>query len=120
MGHLDATEALKALEERLLDPAVRSRPEEVGALLDDGFMKVGRSGRVFGKAEMLDALRSEPGFDGPRSIQDFEARTLSDGVVLVVYRVPESATMRSSVWRWTEGGWRMVFHQGTPLASGRT
>ncbi len=120
MSQLDTTRTLKALEERLLDPMIRGRPEEVGDLLEDGFMEIGSSGRVFSKGEMLEALHAVPGFDGPRSIRDFEAKALSDELILVVYRVPESATMRSSIWRRTEERWRMVFHQGTPLASSHT
>jgi hypothetical protein len=33
--------------------------------------------------------------------------------------VPESASLRSSIWRSTGAGWRMTFHQGTPLPKGR-
>ena len=111
----DLARTLKALEERLLDPATRARPEEVGALLDDDFEEIGRSGALVRRAEVLEALRAAPGFDGPRTIRDFAARALSDDLVLVRYDVPESATRRSSIWRRTTDGWRMAFHQGTPI-----
>ena len=105
---------LRALEERLLDPTVRGSPQEAGALLDNEFSEIGQSGRLYGKAEMLEALRAFPGFNGPRSIQDLEAKALSGDVVLLIYRVLETGTRRSSIWRRADGQWRLVFHQGTP------
>jgi hypothetical protein len=111
----DLAHTLKALEQRLLDPAVRADPQKVGALLDDDFEEIGRSGTLFRRADLLEALRAAPGFDGPRTIRDFAVRPLSDTLVLVTYTVPESATIRSSLWRRTAAGWRMTFHQGTPL-----
>jgi hypothetical protein len=48
--------------------------------------------------------------------------TLAPGVVLVTYnavRQDESEeqlaySLRSSIWRLSEGRWQMIFHQGTP------
>jgi len=114
----EVVQTLKALEERLLDPAVRADPEAAGALLDDSFEEIGRSGTLYRRADLLEALHAAPGFDGPRTIRDFAARPLSDALVLVTYIVPESATIRSSLWRRTEAGWRMTFHQGTPRPDG--
>jgi hypothetical protein len=38
---------------------------------------------------------------------------LADGLILVTYRIIESRTVRSSIWKRTNSEWRMVFHQGT-------
>lgn len=107
---------MRLLEEQLLHPSVRSSGEKVDRLLDDGFLEFGQSGHVYDKAAVLEALREEPGFSGERSIVDFVARPLSPSITLVTYRIPESNTLRSSIWRFDGVDWRMVFHQGTPSA----
>lgn len=108
---------LRALEARLMDPAVRRAPSEVDGLLADDFVEFGRSGRVYDKPTVIEALQRDPGFDAPRTIMDFEARALSPSVMLVTYRVRETGTLRSSIWRSNGEHWQMVFHQGTPSAS---
>ncbi len=56
------------------------------------------------------------------SMSEFSARFLSEDVVLVTYRSvrrnPVSSmewhSLRSSIWKLTDGRWQMTFHQGTP------
>jgi hypothetical protein len=111
----DLAQTLRALGKRLLDPTVRADPNATGALLDDEFTEVGRSGTLYRRGDILETLRAAPGFDGSRTIQHFAARPLSEALVLVTYIVPESATVRSSLWRRTAAGWQMACYQGTPL-----
>ena len=114
-------EELRRLEEELLRPEVRRSPEKMGALLADDFVEFGRSGRIYSKAEIL-VTAAQP-FAGRLSLLEFAAKTLSPSIALVTYRsirhdVDGSArhALRSSIWRRTEQGWRLVFHQGTPTA----
>jgi len=100
---------LRHLEELLLQPEVRSSPERVAALLADDFVEFGSSGRVFNKEQIIAALRGESPVK--RSVSRFECVMLSDSVALVRYRLTRS--LRSSIWRLSDGQWRMVFHQGT-------
>ena len=117
--HVDP-ELLRRLEERLLNPAIRKSGADVSNLLADEFIEFGSSGRVFGKQEIVDALRSEPPVQ--RSLTDFGARSLAPNVVLVTYRVSRrdldgqtvTGSLRSSIWKRIDGRWQMVFHQGTP------
>jgi hypothetical protein len=123
---------LRDLEERLLGPQTRGDACEVAALLDEGFVEFGTSGRVYDRATVATALERQSQEPVPRtfeSITDFGARLLASGVVLVTYRVHERAgagelpgaslaSLRSSIWRLGDGGgWRMVFHQGTRCAT---
>lgn len=108
---------LRALEERLLDPDVRRSASQVGKLLADDFVEFGSSGRVYDKSTMIEALRQDPGFDSPPTIIEFGARELSPAIVLVTYRIGETGTLRSSIWRSDGARWRMVFHQGTRCGS---
>ena len=112
---------LRALEEELLQPAVRKTASRVDALLADDFMEFGSSGRVFYKHDIIDILRSES--PARRSLTDFRALPLGPGVVLTTYRATSYGaageqpihSIRSSVWRLFDGRWQVVFHQGTPL-----
>ena len=83
-AHVDP-ELFRRLEESLLDPAVRTSGADVADLLADEFIEFGSSGRVFGKQQIVEALRSEPPVQ--RSLSNFGVRSLVPGVVLVTYRV---------------------------------
>ncbi len=109
---------LLALEERLLDPAVRAVPAQVRALLAPEFVEFGASGRVFDRDAILAMLASEP----PRialQARGFKVRLLAPGAALTTWRVTRDdgiETLRSSVWQQHAGQWLMVFHQGTLAA----
>ncbi len=111
-------EALQALEQELLTASVRKGSACVASLLAADFREFGSSGRVFTKAEIIEALRDEA--PATFQMQDFGFVPLAEGVALVTYRVtkwqngvPASESLRSSIWRRTSDRWRMVFHQGT-------
>ncbi|WPZ34601.1 nuclear transport factor 2 family protein [Thalassobaculum sp. OXR-137] len=102
------------LERRLLDPAIRRDRAAVDALLDPDFTEIGQSGRLWDRAEVLVALSAAPGFDGPRTVTDVVLLEVGPGVVLLTYRIVETGTRRSSLWRLGRIGWCLLFHQGTP------
>jgi hypothetical protein len=113
---------LIALELRLLDPVVRRDAQAVGELLDPAYYEFGRSGVVWHRQALLDALGDED--DATISAHGFEAHELADGAVLLTYHservvmlVSKQRALRSSLWvRGADGQWRMRFHQGTPAA----
>jgi len=112
---------LRTLEEELLQPDVRKTATRLDALLAEGFIEFGSSGRVFDKQDIIDSLRSES--PARRSLTDFKALPLGPEIVLTTYRAVRYGalgeqhihSLRSSVWRLLDGRWQMVFHQGTPL-----
>ena len=112
------TAELRALEERLLDPAVRAVPGLVRALLAPEFVEFGASGRVFNRDAILAMVAAEP----PRAARQaggFKARLLAPGVALTTWRVLRDdgiEILRSSVWQLQGDHWQMVFHQGTQAA----
>lgn len=111
---------LRKLEERLLQPDVRRSAQDVAELLTDNFIEFGGSGRIFTKQQIIESLRQEP--PARLALMNFRATTLAPGVVLVTYRAVRYAasgeqtaySLRSSIWRLSEGRWQMIFHQGTP------
>ncbi len=113
---------LYQLEERLLRPEIRQSPAVLVTLLDDQFVEFGSSGQTYDKGSIIKALLSEQTVR--MSISEFRSTTLAPGLALVTYRVVahlpdgrERHSLRSSIWRFTDGSWRMIFHQGTPIVS---
>lgn len=55
------------------------------------------------------------------SLSNFEARKLSDNIILVNYKSEKIDNgkkyfaIRTSIWKLNENGWQMIFHQGTPV-----
>ena len=117
----DLTQHFYALETALLKPEVRSSREELNRLLADDFMEFGSSGSVYHKPDTLQSL--------PIStdkvvfiVSDFTTKKLSEDFILTTFRTEKTIndidviiSLRSSIWRKTNGNWQMVFHQGTPL-----
>ncbi|MFJ3235441.1 DUF4440 domain-containing protein [Streptomyces sp. NPDC086787] len=111
----------------LMDPRFRASQERVEQLLDPEFTEVGRSGRLWTRESMLAAMAadSESGPpDAPRPEPSLMSGTLlAPGLVHLTYEtvLDGRRTRRSSVWR--EGahgeagapGWRLYYHQGTPV-----
>jgi hypothetical protein len=81
--------------------------------LADEFLEIGSSGRIYDKDQIIGQLQQESGEESLRTVRDFTTRELADGLILVTYRIIESRTVRSSIWKRTNSEWRMVFHQGT-------
>jgi hypothetical protein len=108
--------ALLALEQRLLQPALRQAPSELAVLLADGFVEIGASGTIFDKAQVIRALATE----SPRSFEfeDFRVVEVTADVMLATYRATsgQRTSLRSSLWRRDGGTWQLVFHQGTLAA----
>jgi hypothetical protein len=112
---------LWSLERMLLDPAVRSDPARVSALLADDFVEFGASGRVWSRDEILVELAAEGAAWTPPAVENFALRLISENAALVTYRTmrpdaaPGSSTvsLRSSLWIKESGSWKISFHQGT-------
>jgi glyoxylase I family protein len=112
---------LKRLEKSLLSKSVRKNPSKLSELIADEFREIGKSGRVWTKQTVIDALKKES-YTGI-TITDFNLSLLSENIALVTYtahheqkrNVPFSRSIRSSIWKMTDNKWKMVFHQGTPV-----
>ena len=94
-------------------PEVRKSAAQIAALLADEFVEIGSSGRIYDKDQIIGQLQQEAGEESLRTVSDFTARELADGLILVTYRIIEPRAVRSSIWKRTNSEWRMVFHQGT-------
>jgi len=93
---------------------VRASAVELDRLISDEFVEFGSSGRVFDKRAIIALLNAEPGLRGTSTIVEFRVLALTGDAVLATYRL--SGSLRSSVWRIERDEWRILFHQGTPIA----
>ncbi|MCO5388548.1 MAG: DUF4440 domain-containing protein [Desulfosporosinus sp.] len=112
-------EQIYNLEDRLLQPEIRHSGEEISRLLADDFVEFGVSGRTFDKLQVVEELPHSPPV--PVIIKEFQVKILSPDVVLATYRAVKTNesreemrnSLRSSIWKFLDGRWQMVFHQGT-------
>ena len=101
-----------ALERSLLSDEVRGDPGALAALLDPEWSEIGRSGRLWTRAEVLADLAPAP----PEvRLEVLATSRPGAGLIHLVWRAvtPERTTLRSSLWRERDGHWRQLFHQGT-------
>lgn len=109
-----------ALETSLHKKNIRNSPDAVAALLADNFMEFGSSGRTYTKTTIIELLKGET-VDSRVIVENFESRELGPGVVLVTYvscrpvgiNGKVRRALRSSIWKFQQDRWQMVFHQGT-------
>lgn len=104
------------LEEMLLLPEVRTSATELSNLLADNFFEFGSSGKVWSKKYGL----SPNGIDVVKmKLSDFQIHPLSEEIVLTTYQIFNEEKMqhslRSSIWKYENAKWQMIFHQGTPI-----
>jgi hypothetical protein len=103
-------------EMRLYDPEVRSSAVLMGELLDAEFTEIGASGRHWDRASIIAALTQDTDPSAaPISVSDMEGRLLAPEIVHLTYVSDNNGrrARRSSIWRRSEQGWRLYFHQGT-------
>jgi len=85
---------------------VRRTAHQVDELLDPDFRKIGASGRLWTRAEIVPAL-----------VGELSGAVVGPELVLLTYvwHWRGRRARRSSLWRRSAGSWRLLHHQGTPL-----
>ncbi len=107
-------------ELRLLDAEVRASPALVSELLDPEFTEIGASGRRWDAESILTVTSAGTvSSESPVKVSEMSGTVLAPGIVHLTYFSDHQGrrAWRSSLWRLTEKGWRIYFHQGT-LAAG--
>lgn len=117
----DVIKTIYELELSLLKPEVRASFDKLNFLLADDFKEFGSSGLIYDKKEILERL--------PKNLKkisytvsDFTVKILSIDTILTTFKTErlidgtdKVISLRSSLWRKTNGNWQMFFHQGTPI-----
>jgi hypothetical protein len=106
----------------LLDPEVRASPTRVLEMLDPEFVEFGASGRRWDLESVLEVTGGgSVSPDSPVEVSQMSGVLLAPGVVHLTYFADNQGrrAWRSSLWRLTDSGWRMYFHQGTLVPEGQ-
>jgi hypothetical protein len=82
------------------------------------FWEIGASGRRYTRNEVLDELerRHATPHSDVWETTDFRCQRLAQDLYLLTYTLLQDhtrLTRRSTIWRHTPEGWKIVFHQGT-------
>ena len=83
------------------------------------FWEVGASGRVYTRDFVLSTLDERQ--KNPReevwSAYDFSVRKIEDSHYLLTYALqqPTRLSRRATLWQMSIEGWKMLYHQGTPV-----
>ena len=112
-----AVQAAIEAELRLLDPEVRASPPLVLELLDPEFTEFGASGRRWTVESILAVTSAGTvSSESPVKVSEMSGVVLAPGIVHLTYFADNQGrrAWRSSLWRLTDTGWRMYFHQATP------
>jgi hypothetical protein len=92
--------------------------QDLDRMMDANFWEIGASGKVYQRNVVIETLleryRSGPEpHDWP--CRNFTLTVLAEALYLLSYILdePGRVTRRSTIWRWSHTGWKIVFHQGT-------
>lgn len=125
-GELDRAAVLKELqvmEPIFHTPAFGATLDEFAQRMAPDYWEIGASGARYDRAFILQHLASAPPVDAASvgwSTSEYVMRSLSLDTFLLTYRLQQGdrVTLRSTLWRRTEQGWQILFHQGTVVSHG--
>ena len=109
---------LVALEQALHEPLVRADRAKLLELLHPEFEELGRSGRRYTRADVLERLPPEAASAELSRIEAsrFRLRVLGPccaQLLYLTYEAGRGCTWRTSLWERESGVWRLRFHQAT-------
>lgn len=100
-----------AAERALLSAEVRRDRAAVAAYLHPQWCEIGRSGRLWDRAGMVEKIAP---LASEVSLDVISLAELAPDTVLLIWRaLGERTTLRSSIWVRTAGRWQQRFHQAT-------
>jgi len=126
---LDADSELAVVLAELRDrEPIFHRPEfgtsraDFEAMTAPDFWEVGASGRRYDRADVLEELerRQAAPHQDVWETSEFRCQRLADDLYLLTYTLlqnGERLTRRSTIWKRTADGWKILFHQGTIVES---
>jgi len=121
MAEIDMARVLEELAARepiFHRPEFGTRREDFDGMMDPAFREIGASGRGYSREFVLDELerRHAKEYSDVWEASDFGCLQIGDGLYLLTYTLLQDRvrlTRRTTIWRRTDAGWKIVFHQGT-------
>lgn len=119
---LGVLEQLRQREPIFHHPEFGTSREDYTRMTVDDFWEIGASGQRYSREHVLDVLearRAQPVDESNWASHEVHCRELAPDVYLLTYTLQqgERLTRRSTIW-WRAGDeWKIVFHQGTVVAT---
>lgn len=115
------SEQILKLENDLLKTEVRKSPERINEILSDDFIEFTSSGGEYHYKKGEVFQKNNDSTQLLWEIVDFNIKQLSNDCVLAMYKVikhnqideKKKYSLRSSIWKYSNKQWKMIFHQGT-------
>lgn len=120
--HDNVLNELVKCEPKFHHPAKFGRSkQDILDMVGDEFWEVGASGNAYSREEVIDVLLerySDPKFDDlwtTWKTTDFKLTKIALNNYLITYILTqgERITRRSTIWRFEDGRWKVLYHQGT-------
>jgi hypothetical protein len=116
-GLIGILDELKKLEPIFHHPEFGTTRTDFENLMADEFREVGASGRHYSRQYVLDELekRHSNPVEDVLETKEFHCMEIAPNNYLLTYTLIQSSriTRRSSIWRRTDRGWKILYHQGT-------
>ena len=114
---MENTELILELENELLNPEVRKSPKKLKNLLSEGFVEYCSTREIYNYNIKDTFYEDNVSFE----LIDFKSRELADDCILATYKIIKTyhsnniikKSIRSSIWKFYDNKWKMLFHQGT-------
>ena len=93
--------------------------QDIAAQMCDEFWEVGASGNVYTRQDVISELLkryNDPDYQDIWEAKDFKLTQVSRDTYLLTYVLIQNKTRitrRSTIWRRTSDGWKILYHQGT-------
>jgi hypothetical protein len=115
---LGILEQLKAREPIFHRPEFGATRTDYESMMDLNFWEIGASGRRYSREYVLAELekRQQHPVEDIWETGEFHCSELAPSLYLLTYILIQNKirkTRRTTLWRRTEVGWKIVFHQGT-------
>lgn len=117
----DLEKEIHELELGLQNPIHRKNKEYLNTYLSVDFLEFGTSGNQYNKETTIKSLL-ESTDNTVYEMFNYSYRKLSDEIVQVFYKTKRTTnekevvwSQRSSLWKFEDGFWKMLFHQATKI-----
>lgn len=92
--------------------------EDILAMMGEEFWEVGASGNVYNKEYVVETLLerySNPNYQDVWETKNFKLAEIAPNNYLLTYVLLQGKriTRRCTIWRYVDGSWKILYHQGT-------
>jgi hypothetical protein len=112
---------LRAREPIFHKPEFWKTRADFAQLMHESYWEVGASGKRYSRDFILNLMETRAVVAGESAwvVSDFQVREIAPDNYLATYTLLQAARLsrRSTLWRRTATGWRILYHQGTLAAA---